>query len=224
MKNKMTLSGYIIKVFTWMFLGLLVTGITSYVVSNSTSMLETIFANPASIYILLGLELLCVFVISRFKEKLSFNFLLIVFVLYSIINGLTFSVIFLIYELTSIVLIFGLTALLFGGLVFYGYVTKKDMTKIGNICIVALIVIIIATIVNLFLKNEIFDIILTIIGILIFVGLTVYDMQKIKNFYTSYENDEEMVNKVAIYGALELYLDFINLFIRLLRLLGKRKN
>lgn len=215
------LSNYIQKVFLWMFLGLVTTAITAFVVANNEGLLATIFSNVLNLYLLFGLELVCVIVIGRLKHKLSSTFLLVLFLVYAVINGLTLSVIFLAYQLGSIALIFGITSLLFGGLALYGYVTKKDMTKIGHICLVTLLVMLVATLINIFLKNSLVDLILTIVGIAIFFGLTVYDMQKIKRFYV--EDDEENNKKLAIYGALELYLDFINLFIRLLSLLGKRK-
>jgi uncharacterized protein len=148
---------------------------------------------------------------------------IILFVLYSIITGLTLSVIFLVYQLGSIVSIFGVTAVIFAAMSLYGYTTKKDLTGIGTMALFGLLGIIVASLVNLWLKNSMADMIISIIGVVIFVALTAYDTQKIKNMNILGNEGTEEDTKEAVIGALTLYLDFINLFLKLLSLFGKRK-
>jgi uncharacterized protein len=148
---------------------------------------------------------------------------MILFVLYSVLTGLTLSVIFLVYELGSIVSIFGIASLIFAAMSIYGYTTKKDLTGIGTIAIFGLIGIIIAGIVNIFLQNSVFQTIISIIGVIVFIALTAYDTQKIKSMNIIGNERTEEDTKEAIIGALTLYLDFINLFLKLLSLFGSRK-
>ena len=143
------------------------------------------------------------------------------FTIYSIINGLTLSVIFLVYTQSSIVAVFFLTAAMFGVMAAIGLFTKKDLTRIGSLCLMGLIGIILAGIVNIFLQSNSMDWMISILGVLIFVGLTAYDTQKIK--MRSAEIGEDRIVTTALFGAMQLYLDFINLFLKLLRILGKRK-
>ena len=144
------------------------------------------------------------------------------FALYSVLNGVTLSSIFLVYEIGSIATTFFVTAGTFGAMAIYGSVTKKDLTKVGNLCMMAVIGLIIATVVNLLIRSTMADMIISGVGVLVFVGLTAYDAQKIKNMLYGAE-ESEMTNKIAVLGALSLYLDFINLFLYLLRFFGRRK-
>ena len=146
------------------------------------------------------------------------------FVLYSIINGLTLTPIFLIYTGTSIATVFLITAATFGISAFIGKVTKMDLSKFGSYLMMALIGLIVAGLVNLFMQNTMLDFWISVIGIVVFIGLTAYDVQKIKDMSTHMSgSDDEIVKKLAVIGALELYLDFINIFIKLLRLLGRSR-
>jgi FtsH-binding integral membrane protein len=136
-------------------------------------------------------------------------------------NGLTLSIIFLVYEIQSITRVFFITAFIFGGMALYGKITKRDLSRLGSICIIGLIGIILGSLVNLFLRSNPLDYLITIIGIIIFLGLTAYDVQKIKNLAAN--NMGYSVTVLALWGAMNLYLDFINLFLKLLRLMGKRR-
>jgi len=207
------------KVFGWMFIGLLVTALSGYFVSMNETMLYNIFSG-GWYWILLIVEIIIVIFLAARIRKMSTVTAITCFLLYSLINGITLSTIFISYELTSIGLIFGITAGLFMLFAFVGYITKIDLSKIGSILLMALIGIIIATIVNIFLKNETLDIILCIIGIIVFLGLIIYDTKKIKDLALTIPNE----NNAAIIGAFELYLDFINIFIRLLRLFGNARD
>lgn len=219
------LSAYIAKVFYYMFIGLLITGVTGYLVSSSNTALEFIYGNSYMFYVVIIAELALVFSLSGLIAKISPAVAKVLFLVYAFVSGLTFSVFFLAFEISSILYLFGLTSILFGGLSLVGYVTKKDLTKIGNFLLFGLLISIIISIFNIFIfKSSGLDLILTIISLVIFLGLTIYDMQKIKRHYVAYRENEEMLNKAAIYGALELYLDFINILIKLLRLFGKRRN
>ena len=205
------------KVFMWMFIGLLITFLTGYVVSSNDNMLYNIFSG-GTYFILIIIELVLVIYLSARIHKMQVTTARIVFILYSFVSGLTFGSIFIVFKMSSIMLIFLITDILFGIFALIGRFTKLDLTKVGTILLMMLIGIVICTFVNVFLKNDTLDLFVSYISIIVFLGFTAYDMQKIKML--SYEfNDED---KIAIIGALELYLDFINIFIDLLRIFGKR--
>lgn len=207
------------KVFLWMFLGLLVSFAVGAFVSTQENILYNLYKNNI-VWFLFIIELLIAVILSAGISKMSSMVAKILFFVYSFTTGLTLSSIFVVYELSSIVLVFAETALIFGVFSFIGTYTKIDLTKIGTFCYMALFGIILATLVNLFLGNHMFDIVLNVIGILVIVGILAYDTQKIKQLeYTMV--DEE---KAAIIGAFQLYLDFINIFLRLLSLFAKSKD
>jgi hypothetical protein len=211
------------KVYLWMTLALVITALTAYYVATSPAVLSIIYGNPA---VLIGLfigELALVMGLSWAINKLSLTVATFMFVVYSIINGATLSSIFLVYTASSIVSVFFITAATFAAMAAYGYFTKTDLTSIGKILIMALIGIIIATLVNIFLKSDGLTMILNYIGVLVFVGLTAYDSQKIKQMLLMAPQADEAAQKVALLGALSLYLDFINLFLYLLRIFGRRE-
>lgn len=213
---------FITKVYGWMSVALVITGITAYLTATSPGILQFIFGIP---YMFMGMligEVLLVIGLSAMINKMSAATATFIFILYSIINGLTLSVIFLVFTQGSIATTFFVTAITFGAMSAYGYFTKKDLTSWGNLLVMALFGLIIASVVNLFMHNEILYWITTYAGILIFVGLTAYDTQKIKNL-NMIGADSETARKGAIMGALTLYLDFINLFLLLLRLFGRRR-
>lgn len=205
------------KVFMWMFIGLLITFLTGYVVSSNDNMLYNIFSG-GTYFILIIIELVLVVYLSARIHKMQVTTAQIVFILYSFVSGLTFGSIFIVFKMSSIMLIFLITAILFGIFALIGRFTKLDLTKVGTILLMMLLGIVICTFVNVFLKNDTLDLFVSYISIIVFLGFTAYDMQKIKML--SYEFDDE--DKIAIIGALELYLDFINIFIDLLRIFGKR--
>ena len=205
------------KMFGWMFVGLLVTFLTGYVVSNSYDILLLVAQVPFIVYAIIEIGLVIFF--SLKIRTMSSTTAKICFLLYSFVTGLTFSFLFLVYELYSMIYVFGITALLFGIFALIGHFTNIDLSKFSTFLFMGLLAIVICSLINMFIGNETFDLILTIIGIVIFLGYTAYDIQKVK-----YNLDTFPQDNLAIYGALELYLDFINLFLKLLSLFGKRKN
>jgi len=211
------------KVYVWMALALVITGFTAYYVATNENLLELIYTKPAVMWILIGVELAIVFGVTAAINKLSLPVATLLFVLYSVINGALLSSIFLIYTMSSIATVFFITAGTFGVMSLYGYTTKQDLTSWGKILIMALIGLIIATVVNLFMKSSGLEMIISYVGVLIFVGLTAYDTQKIKLMCMQAPDAGESMQKLALLGALSLYLDFINLFIYLLRIFGRRE-
>lgn len=212
---------FITKVYGWMAIGLALTGAVSYFVASSPALLQIIYGNRLVFWGLLIGELLMVGYLSAAVSRMSAATATLVYMLYAIVNGLTLSGIFLIYTSTSIVGTFLVTAGTFAAMSAYGYFTKQDLTKAGNLLFMALIGLVIASIVNYFFRNPIMYWIITYAGILIFVGLTAYDTQKIKQMNIIGNEGTEEDTKEAIMGALTLYLDFINLFLYLLRLFGR---
>ena len=211
------------KVYVWMSLALVLTGVTAYGVATSPGVLNAIFNNQILFWGLVIAEFALVIGISAAIHKLSLTTATLMFVLYSVINGAVLSSIFLIYTMSSIASVFFITAGTFAVMAFIGYTTKKDLTSMGKVLFMALIGIIIATIVNIFLKSSGLEMIVSYLGVLIFVGLTAYDSQKIKNMLLMAPDAGEGAQKLALLGALTLYLDFINLFIYLLRIFGRRE-
>ncbi len=213
---------FMTKVYAWMGFALLITALMAYVVAGSVTTLSFIFGNPVVFYGMIIGEFALVLIISAAINKLSPQVASLLFVLYSLLTGATLSSIFVVYTQESIVSTFVVTAATFIIMSVYGMVTKKDLSKLGSILIMALIGLIIASVVNIFWANSTLYWITTYAGVLIFVGLTAYDTQKLKKMSTQIE-DSSMVAKYSILGALTLYLDFINMFLYLLRLLGKKK-
>lgn len=198
-----------------MFLGLLVTFATGYAVSSNPVMIENVFGGMFYIFIIL--ELVLVLVLSARVMKMSPVGAKMCFLLYSFVSGLTFSSIFIVYNLTSITSVFLISALVFGIMALIGYTTKVDLTKVGFYLMMALIGAIIVMIVNLFLNNPMVDTFISIVCLIVFIGITAYDVQKIKALESSGLPEDNL----AIYGALDLYLDFINIFLHLLQFFGK---
>lgn len=212
------------KVYMWMTMALAITGITAYYVAHSETLLTAIFTNQAVFWVLVIAELGLVIGLSAAINKLSLTTATLMFVLYSLINGTTMSFIFLAYTASSVTNVFLITAGTFATMAAFGYFTKVDLTSMGKILMMALIGIIIATIVNIFTKSEGLTVILNYVGVLVFVGLTAYDSQKIKQMLQMAPDASEGSQKIALLGALSLYLDFINLFLYLLRLFGSRRD
>lgn len=205
------------KTFLWMFLGLLATAfvsVFSYVTGYKANLIEIW---P----VLLIVEVLVVIVFSRLLKKMPPNLVAVLFFVYAILNGITLSTIFYFYKLSSIVYIFFAAAAVFGICVFYGKVTKRDLNKVGTFLFVTLFVGVIISLINLFIGSSILDIALDWIILFTFFGITAWDMQKVKQLAESVDGSND---ELAIYFAMELYLDFINIFIRLLGLFGSRKD
>lgn len=212
------------KVFIWMALALVITGVTAYGVATTPSLLITIVTNKALFWGLIIAELALVFAVSGAINRLSLATATLLFVLYSVVNGATLSVIFLAYSMPAIIQTFFITAGTFGVMALVGYTTKTDLTSLGKLLFMALIGLVIATVVNMFVGSTGFDYILSYVGVLIFVGLTAYDTQKIKQMCMQAPDAGEHMQKLALLGALSLYLDFINLFLYLLRIFGNNKD
>ena len=210
------------KVYLWMTLALVVTGMTAYYVASTPAILYAIVSNQIAFWGLFIGELVLVFVLSSRIMRLSFVTASLMFVIYSIMNGVFFSFILRAYTEQSIATTFLITAGTFGAMSLFGFVTKRDLSTMGRILFMLLIGLIIATVVNIFMKAEGLALILNYAGVVIFVGLTAYDTQSIKQMLQEH-GDKEGAEKIALLGSLSLYLDFINLFIYLLRFFGESR-
>ena len=210
-------------VYLRMTIALLITAAVAWYASGSDQIMGILFSHRgAPFYALIVTELVLVIALSAFIHKINSLAALFFFVLYSVVNGLTFSVIFLVYELGSVFHIFLISALMFGAMSVYGAFTKSDLTSAGRYLMMALIGLIIAGFVNLLLKSSMLDWLTSVIGVGIFIGLTAYDTQRLMKIGVKNDGSEKF-QKMAVIGALELYLDFINIFLKMLRLFGKRK-
>ena len=212
---------FITKVYGWMSIGLALTGTVAYFVSSSPAILQLIFGNKLIFWGLIIGELLMVGYLAAAVTRMSAATATLVYLLYAVLNGVTLSGIFIMYTGASIMGTFLITGGTFAAMSIYGYFTKQDLTRAGNLLFMALIGLVIASVVNIFFRNPIMYWIITYAGILIFVGLTAYDTQKIKQMNIIGNEGTEEDHKEAIMGALTLYLDFINLFLYLLRLFGR---
>ncbi|GBE28376.1 inner membrane protein YbhL [bacterium BMS3Bbin03] len=212
-------------VYNWMMLGLLISGVVAYLAANSAGLQQILFGNSVVIWILLLGELGLVFAISGGVRTMSVSAASSLFLVFSIVNGLTISSIFLIYTSSSITTTFLAAGLTFGATSFYGYVTKTNLSSLGKYLFMGLIGIIIASVANFFMRSSAISWLVSYLGIIIFVGLTAYDTQKIRRLGERITNpSEEQFGKIAIVGALALYLDFINLFLLFLMLFGRGRD
>lgn len=212
------------KVFVWMTLALAITGLTAYGVATSPTILSLIFSSKVTFFGLIIAEFALVFAISGAINRLSLSTATMLFILYSVINGATLSSIFFAFSVATISKVFFITAGTFGAMALVGYTTKTDLTSMGKLLFMALLGIIIASVVNMFVASSGLDLILSYVGVLVFVGLTAYDTQKIKQMCQAAPDAGESAQKLALIGALSLYLDFINLFLYLLRIFGNNRD
>ncbi len=212
------------KVFVWMTLALAITGLTAYGVATSPTILSLIFSSKVTFFGLIIAEFALVFAISGAINRLSLSTATMLFILYSVINGATLSTIFFAFSVATIGKVFFITAGTFGAMALVGYTTKTDLTSMGKLLFMALLGIIIASVVNMFVASSGLDLILSYVGVLVFVGLTAYDTQKIKQMCQAAPDAGESSQKLALIGALSLYLDFINLFLYLLRIFGNNRD
>ncbi len=211
-------------VYAWMAIALLITGATAWIVAGSPLLLGLIFASKFGTWGLLIATIALVWHLSASVTRLSLKTATAMFLIYSVLNGLTMSAIFIMYTFSSISAVFLTTAGTFAVMSVYGYTTKTDLSRMGSLCLMALFGVIIATVVNLFLENTMLQLILSYAGILIFVGLTAYDTARIREIAMTHDTSAtDDGQKIAIMGALTLYLDFINLFLYMLRIFGDRK-
>lgn len=209
-------------VYGWMAAGLALSGVIAWFTATS-GLWRQVLMGPGYFGCIIA-ELVLVLVLSAAVHKLSPFAAVLMFVGYAALNGLTLSVVFIAYELASVTKVFFITAGMFGGLAVWGSVTKGDLSGIGSLCGMALWGIIIAAVVNIFMGSETLDFVISFVGILVFTGLTMYDAQKIRMLAASERSlDRDTLWRIGIIGALEIYLDFINLFLSILRLLGKRR-
>lgn len=212
------------KVYVWMTLALVITGFTAFGIAENPGLVYTIVTNRLLFWGLIIGEFALVMAIYGAIGKLSATAATLLFVLYSIVNGATLSVIFLAYTMTSIASVFFITAGTFAVMAFIGYTTKTDLTSFGKMLMMGLIGIILATVVNIFIGSSMLNMMVSYVGVVVFVGLTAYDSQKIKNLLYQVGNMSEEAQKLALLGSLTLYLDFINLFLMLLRIFGGNRD
>ena len=212
------------KVYLWMALALVVSGLVAAYIAQNPNLLQMVFSG-GTLLVLVVAEVALVWILSARIMKMSFATAGLMFLAYSVLNGATLSVIFVAYTQESIATTFYITAGTFAATSLIGYTTKKDMSSFGNFFLMALVGLIIASVVNIFVGSSTLYWIISYVGVLLFVGLTAYDTQKIKNMLTEYGiEDSEMTRKLALLGSLTLYLDFINLFIYLLRIFGRNND
>lgn len=214
---------FVSKVYAWMCSGLIATGLVAWLAATSGTAERLFREHPGLLLGLIVGELLLVIVLSAAIHKLSPSAAALLYFVYSALTGLTLSLIFLVYTQGSIAATFFVTAGTFGAMSVYGYTTKRDLTSIGNLCFMGLIGVIIASVVNLFLRSPGLYWAVTYVGVLVFVALTAYDTQKIKAYGQRAVLGSEEATKMALLGALALYLDFIGLFLFLLRIFGRRR-
>ena len=214
---------FITRIYRWMTLALLISGLTALYTASSQTLIAFIFGSKFVFYGLLIAELALVFILSATLHKMSVGLGVFFFLLYSVINGLSISAIFIVFEISSIFIVFFISAAMFAGMSLYGAKTKQNLMSAGRYLMMALIGLIIASVVNLLLKSSMLEWIISLISVAVFTGLTAYDTQKMFKI-AQVSDDSEIFQKAAIMGALELYLDFINIFLSLLNLFGKRKS
>lgn len=211
------------RVYGFMVLALAISGVAAFFVANNVGIQRVIFGNQLVFFGLIIGELVLVFILSAQIQSMSRQTATLLFIAYSIVNGLTLSAVFLVYTSSSIASIFLISALMFGGMSLYGLKTKSDLNSAGRYLIMGLIGVIIASVVNMLLRSSTLNWLISILTVVIFTGLTAYDTQKLLNI-SKYDDGSENFQKVAIIGALQLYLDFINIFLALLRLFGNRRS
>lgn len=211
---------HMLSVYNNMGIGLVVSGVVAYLVATVPELTALFLGGPQA-FLFVFAPLAMVLVMSFGFEKFSASALQTMFYAYAAVMGVSLSTVFLMYELGSVFQVFGITAVMFLSMSIYGYTTKKDLTSLGGFLLMGLIGLIVASIVNLFMQSAAFDFAISVIGVLIFVGLTAYDTQKVKEVYYLTSGEERA--KAGVMGALSLYLDFVNLMLYLLKLLGQRK-
>jgi FtsH-binding integral membrane protein len=211
------------KTYLWMSMALVITGLTAYVVATNAAISSYLFMHSQLIWVLFLAEIGLVIGLSAAIRKISLSTATLMFVAYAALNGITFSSLFYVYTMGSLASTFFITAGTFGAMSLVGFFTKTDLSSMGKILLMALIGLIIASVVNIFVASSGLEMLMTYLGVLIFVGLTAYDTQKIKQMFLMAPDASESTQKYAVLGALTLYLDFINLFLYLLRIFGRRE-
>ncbi len=212
------------RVYGWMTLGLFVTGFSALYVASSPAAIQFIFGSSISVFLVIGVQLALVFSIRPVMRSQGWQAGAVLFLLYSATLGVTVSTLLLRYTFTSVAQAFFVTGGAFGGLTLFAFVTKKDLSAVGNFCMVGLIGIILASVVNIFVASSAVHFAISVLGVLIFAGLTAYDTQKMKEYAYTQDTDNETGRRASIMAALELYLDFIMMFIYLTHLLGASRD
>ena len=212
------------KVYVWMAMALVITAVAAYGVAHSPALLSLIYSSKLTFFGLIIAEVALVMYISGRIDRMALTTATLMFTLYSALNGMTLASIFVLYSEAIITKVFLITAGTFGTMAFVGYTTKSDLTSLGKLAFMGLIGIIIATVVNLFIGSSGMDLIISYIGVAVFIGLTAYDAQNIKHMLAMCPDGGEQAQKLALMGALSLYLDFINLFLYLLRIFGRNND
>lgn len=219
---------FMANVFSWMFLALIITSVAAWWFANDLSLLRLLITEEGKMSILGWVVMLApigfVLLMSFAFNKLAYTTLIILFLTYAALVGISLSFVLLAYTLSSVFLTFAITAGMFGTMAVVGYTTKTDLTSFGKILMMALVGVIIATVVNMFMHSSALNYIISYVGVAVFTGLTAYDVQKLKMIGQGTTYGEENTKKLSVMGALTLYLDFINLFLMLLRLFGDRRN
>lgn len=213
-------SSYARKVFLWLFIGLIVTAVSAYVFSE-TNLWMVVFSNRLIYWGMFIVELFLVIKISASLHKISAGAARVYFMLYSIMTGMTVAAITFLFGMYTTFIAFAYTSLLFGSMALIGFTTKRDLMKFSSLFMAGLITLLIASVANIFLRLQGLDLVLSYVGIILFMGITAYDIQKMKRLYEANVGNEEALNKLAIFSALDLYLDFINIFLRIVQILGR---
>ncbi len=221
-ESESDVAAFMSQVYLWMTIGLVITAVTAAVIASNESLLISLITSPIFIVLLIG-ELILVVVLSLAINRMSATVATVMFGAYAMLNGVTLSFIFLAYTDASITMAFLTTAGMFGAMTAIGYFTKRDLSRMGGLLLMGLIGLLVALVLNLFIRSSMLDFVISVIGVLIFTGLTAYDSQRIKAMAMSGFADGSVQQRSAIRGALRLYLDFINLFLYLLRLFGRRR-
>ncbi len=219
-KAELTLNQYVARTYGWMFVGLMITFVLAAALAYTGTVLY-LFSIPYLPMILLIAEVAVVLILSAGIQKRSVEVTRALFALYSVINGMVFSVYFVLYDVANLIFIFGLTALFFGAFALYGRFAKADLSRLRPLLVGGLIFLVIAGLLTLFINFTALERIVCMVGIVVFLCFTAYDNQKIRANYEYFYGDQVMLQKASIYSALQLYLDFINLFLYLLRFLGR---
>lgn len=218
------IANFMYRVYGLMAVAFVITATTAYYIANTESLFKPLVEKPALFIGVMIVQLILVVVLTLMMTRLSFFMAATLFFVYSLSMGVTISVIFLVFQLSSIYIAFFVSALMFAAMSIYGYFTGTDLTSIGNIVMMALLGLIIGLFVNLFLKNSMVDIILSAVGVIIFTALTAYDTQRLKYMARLMFSEGVEIRQVAVFGALTLYLDFVNLFLFMLQLTGRRRD
>lgn len=217
-----SLSEYVNKTFLWMFLGLLVTFAVAYF-GYASALILYVFYYPGIYFALLIGEVIAVMVLSARLDRMSTTAAKVLFIVYAIINGISFSSVFLTCDMGILIYAFGLSSMFFGIMGLYGFTTKRDLSGIKPILFGGLIFLLVVSILSIFINFSAYETAICIIGIVVFLGITAYDMQKVKYYHEMYAYDSEMAAKSSIYAALQIYLDFINIFLYILRLMRNKR-